>query len=115
MVVGKTPQLISRLLICGFVLLMFVAAIAPPSFADPDNALFDLTGPKIEIEVNRAGKKLGIADVPNLLPGDRLWIHVDLPDDQAVHYLLVVGLPPGHHKSRRRKTGLREPKPGAGK
>ena len=44
----------------------------------------------MEMKVTRAGKKLGIADVPNLLPGDRLWIHVDLPDDQSVHYLLVV-------------------------
>ena len=44
----------------------------------------------MEIEVTRSGNKLGIADVPNLLPGDRLWIHVDLPDDQTVHYLLVV-------------------------
>jgi hypothetical protein len=59
------------------------------SFARADN-VFDLSGPKIEINVTRAGKTLGIADVPNLLPGDRLWIHVDLPDDQAVHYLLVI-------------------------
>src|SRR2546423_13332973 len=55
-----------------------------------DNAAFDLAGPKLEMTVNRGGKTLPIAEVPNLQPGDRLWIHPDLPDDQSVHYLLVV-------------------------
>jgi hypothetical protein len=64
-------------------------AVLRTGFAQPDNT-FDLSGPKMEITVSRAGKALGIADVPNLMPGDRLWIHVDLPDDQAVHYLLVT-------------------------
>ena len=80
----------------GFDLLSFslglafsLLAVARTTCAQPDNG-FDLTGPKLEIDVTRAGNKLGIADVPNLLPGDRLWIHVDLPDDQATHYLLVV-------------------------
>jgi hypothetical protein len=63
--------------------------VAHENFAKPENA-FDLSGPKIEVQVTRSGKKLGIADVPNLQPGDRLWIHVDLPEDQSVHYLLVV-------------------------
>ena len=71
------------------VLMIPMLTIATTSFARPDNS-FDLSGPKIEINVNRAGKKLGIADVPNLLPGDRLWFHVDLPNDQSVHYLLVI-------------------------
>src|ERR1700676_5034482 len=66
---------------------MFV--VEPTSFARPDNA-FDLSGPKIEMHVTRAGKTLAIADVSNLQAEDRLWIHVELPDDQAVHYLLVV-------------------------
>ncbi len=70
-------------------LAIFLFAAVPASFARPDNS-FDLTGPKLEIKVSRAGKSLGIADVPNLLAGDRLWIHADLPDDQSVHYLLVV-------------------------
>ena len=31
-----------------------------------------------------------ISEVPNLLPGDRLWIHPDLPESQATHFVLVV-------------------------
>ncbi len=90
MAVGKMFSWIhSRLVICGFVLAISILGVVPEAFARPDNA-FDLTGPKLEIKVTRTGKTLGIADVPNLLAGDRLWIHVDLPDDQAVHYLLVV-------------------------
>ena len=58
--------------------------------ASADNAAFDLVGPKVEMNVTRAGKTLPIAEVPNLQPGDRIWIHPDLPDDQSVHYLLVV-------------------------
>jgi hypothetical protein len=90
MVVGRTTRrLYSKLLSYGLTLLISMLSVMRTSFARPDNA-FDLSGPKIEIDVTRAGNKLGIADVPNLLPGDRVWIHVDLPDDQAVHYLLVI-------------------------
>lgn len=71
-------------------LLLAVLALASTFGARADNAAFDLAGPKVEINVTRAGKTLPIADVPNLQPGDRLWIHPDLPDDQSVHYLLVV-------------------------
>ncbi len=31
-----------------------------------------------------------IGQVPNLLPGDRLWIHPDLPATQSARYVLVV-------------------------
>jgi hypothetical protein len=55
-----------------------------------DGARFDLTGPKIEVRVTRAGVTLPIASVPNLQPGDRLWLHPDLPPTQSVHYLLVL-------------------------
>jgi hypothetical protein len=51
---------------------------------------FDLAGPKVDVHVQRDGKTLPIAEVPNLLPGDRLWIHPDLPESQSVHYLLIV-------------------------
>ncbi|HWF38950.1 MAG TPA: hypothetical protein VG322_10550 [Candidatus Acidoferrales bacterium] len=60
------------------------------SAALADNAAFDLTGPKIEMKVTRGEKTLPISEVPNLQPGDRLWIHPDFPDDQSAHYLLVV-------------------------
>ena len=55
-----------------------------------DDAAFDLVGPPIKLEVNRGGVKLPISEVPNLAPGDELWIHPELPDDQAAHYLLIV-------------------------
>jgi len=90
MAAGKLLHRIhSRLVSYGLALAISMLGVVGTGFARPDNA-FDLTGPKIEIKVTRAGKTLGIADVPNLLPADRLWIHVDLPGDQAVHYLLVV-------------------------
>ena len=55
-----------------------------------DTAAFDLIGPKVEVRVQREGKTLPIAEVPNLQSGDRLWVHPDLPDDQSVHYLMVI-------------------------
>jgi len=60
------------------------------AFAHADNAAFDLIGPKFQVHVRRAGVTVPIAEVPNLQPGDRLWVHPDLPDTQSVHYLLVV-------------------------
>ena len=58
--------------------------------ARADNAAFDLIGPKFQMHVQRAGVTIPIAEVPNLQPGDRLWVHPDLPDNQSVHYLMVV-------------------------
>jgi hypothetical protein len=53
------------------------------------DARFDLIGPKIDVRVTRDGQTLPIAAVPNLQPGDKLWIHPDLPSSQSVHYLLI--------------------------
>ncbi len=53
-------------------------------------ARFDLVGPKIDVRVTRNSITLPIAQVPTLLPGDRLWIHPDLPPTQSVKYLLIV-------------------------
>ena len=68
-------------------LLLFASPLlraqAPP-------ARFDLTGPKIEVNVTRAGKTLPIASVPNLQPGDQLRLHPDLPATQSARYLLVA-------------------------
>jgi hypothetical protein len=58
------------------------------AFADP--APFDLAGPTVEVRVTRGGKTLPISKVPNLVAGDRLWIHPVLPPGQSVKYLLVV-------------------------
>jgi hypothetical protein len=54
------------------------------------DARFDLTGPKIDVHVTRAGRTLPIAQVPNLQPGDKIWLHPDLPPTQSVHYLLIA-------------------------
>ena len=51
---------------------------------------FDLTGPKIDVHVKRGTMTLPISEAPNLLPGDRLWIHPDLPASQSEHFVLVV-------------------------
>jgi hypothetical protein len=51
---------------------------------------FDLSGPPIEVKVIRGGKSLPISEVPNLLEGDRLWLHADLPANQSAHYLLIA-------------------------
>ena len=58
--------------------------------ASAENAAFDLIGPKVEVRVQRAGTTLPIAEVPNLQPGDRLWLHPDLPDSQSVRYLMII-------------------------
>jgi hypothetical protein len=51
---------------------------------------FDLSGPKIDVHVKRGNVTLPISEVSNLLPGDRLWVHPDLPENQATHFMLVV-------------------------
>jgi hypothetical protein len=53
-------------------------------------ARFDLPGPKIDIRVTRAGVMLPIASVPNLQPGDQIWLHPAFPPDQSAHYLLIA-------------------------
>ena len=58
--------------------------------ARADSAAFDLIGPKVQVRVQRAGKTLPIAQVPNLQSGDRLWVHPDMPDSQSVRYLMVI-------------------------
>src|ERR1700733_8658344 len=55
-----------------------------------DSARFDLAGPKIDVRVTRGGSMLPIAEVPNLLPGDRIWIKADLPPSQSNHLLVIV-------------------------
>ncbi len=71
-------------------LLLALAIVGATTGARAENAAFDLAGPQVEMTVDRAGKTLPIAEVPNLQAGDRLWIHPVLPEDQSVRYLLVV-------------------------
>ncbi|MCU1240157.1 MAG: hypothetical protein JWO71_883, partial [Candidatus Acidoferrum typicum] len=68
----------------------FLVLLCRPPSVRADNAAFDLIGPRIEMKVTRGGKPLPVAEVPNLQPGDRLWIHPDFPEDQSARYILVV-------------------------
>ncbi len=54
------------------------------------DARFDLIGPKIDVRVTRGDQTVPIASVPSLQPGDKIWIHPELPASQSVRYLLVV-------------------------
>jgi hypothetical protein len=73
---------------CGlqYLLMFFLAS----SFLYAEGPPFDLSGPKVDVHVKRGDVTLPISETPNLLPGDRLWIHPDLPESQATHYVLVV-------------------------
>lgn len=55
-----------------------------------DSPAFDLTGPKVDVHVKRGDVTLPIGQVPNLVAGDRIWIHPDFPESQSAHYILVV-------------------------
>jgi hypothetical protein len=79
------PRVLPLVLLCLVSLLL-----APAQHAFADGARFDLAGPKLEVRVTRAGLTLPIAQVPNLQPGDKLWVHPDFPSTQSVHYLMVV-------------------------
>ncbi|MGC9197419.1 MAG: hypothetical protein ACP5E5_00605 [Acidobacteriaceae bacterium] len=53
------------------------------------DARFDLIGPRIDVRVTRGNQTVPIASVPNLQPGDKIWIHPELPESQSVRYLLL--------------------------
>jgi hypothetical protein len=97
-----------RLLLC----LLFLFGMAPTVFGDAHT--FDLVGPRVDMTVERGGKNLPISNVTELQPGDRLWIHVELPGDQSVRYLLVVAFlqgptnPPPEHWFTRLETWNRQ-------
>src|SRR5580698_5183608 len=77
--------------ICRLALLFVAAALfARGPLAHADAAPFDLAGPKVDVRVERKGTTLPISAVPNLAPGDRIWIHPDFPESQTVRYLLIV-------------------------
>jgi hypothetical protein len=69
--------------------LLLLAFLVPHSLY-ADGPAFDLSGPKVDVHVKRGEVTLPIAEVPNLLPGDRLWIHPDFPESQSAHYILIV-------------------------
>lgn len=80
-------------LVSALLPLAIAACLAVPSRAQAGAAganRFDLTGPMIDVHVQRGDKSLPIALVPNLIAGDKVTIHADLPHTQSVHLLLVV-------------------------
>jgi hypothetical protein len=74
-----------------FLLALFILMKGPDVKAQAPGPSFDLLGPKVDVHVKRGETTLPIGQVPNLLPGDRLWIHPDLPTTQSARYVLVVG------------------------
>jgi hypothetical protein len=71
-------------------LLLPLLALAAAILARADPTPFDLAGPSIAVKVTRDGVTLPIAEVPNLLAGDRLSIKPELPSTQSARYLLVA-------------------------
>src|SRR5262245_22217268 len=71
-------------------LVVLTSFLLLPASLRADSSAFDLLGPRIELHVSRNGKQLPIANVANLQPGDRLWLHPDFPADQSARYLLIV-------------------------
>ncbi|MDR3725172.1 MAG: hypothetical protein P4K83_11885 [Terracidiphilus sp.] len=72
---------------CLLYLLLFSLVSAGPHAS---GLAFDLAGPKVDVRVKRGGETLPIAAVPNIMGGDRLWIHPDLPESQSAHFVLVI-------------------------
>jgi hypothetical protein len=70
-------------------LLSFCLLISTGLYA-ADGPAFDLSGPKVDVRVKRGDVTLPIGETPNLMAGDRLWIHPDLPESQSTHFVLVV-------------------------
>ena len=71
-------------------LFLLLLSLLSPLGLQADAPAFDLTGPKIDVHVKRGDLTLPIGQTPNLMPGDRLWIHPDLPESQSTRFVLVV-------------------------
>ena len=71
-------------------LLLFLLCSLVSTGLHADAPAFDLLGPKVDVHVKRGEVTLPISDVPSLQPGDRLWVHPDLPESQSAHYVLIV-------------------------
>lgn len=69
--------------------LLFLGLLCAPLFLRGQNP-FDLAGPKVDVHVKRGDVTLPISQIANLMPGDRLWVHPDLPETQSTHFVLVV-------------------------
>ena len=70
---------------------LLFCCLLPASVHAADTAPpFDLSGPKVDVRVKRGAVTLPVGEAPNLPPGDRLWIHPDLPGSQSAHFVLIV-------------------------
>jgi hypothetical protein len=85
---SRTRKAFSSVVFCS--VLGVMAGFLPATRVYADNAQFDLQGPTLEVKVQRDGRTLPIAEVPNLQPGDRLWLHPVLGEHESVHYLMVA-------------------------
>jgi hypothetical protein len=65
-------------------------AVVITSIAAAAPAPFDLAGPTLEVKITRGTVTLPASQVPNLAPGDKIWIKADLPESQSVGYLMVA-------------------------
>ncbi len=81
-------SLVQKILIQAAI--FYLVAALTTRTAHAQAASFDLTGPRVEMKVSREGKSLPISEVANFQPGDRIWIHPDLPESQSVKYLMIV-------------------------
>jgi hypothetical protein len=70
------------------ILFLLVAGMAGLAHAVP--APFDLAGPMLNVKVTRGSTTLPASQVPNLAPGDKIWLKADLPASQSAHYLMVA-------------------------
>jgi hypothetical protein len=70
--------------------LLLLGLLSFSALLHADNPAFDLAGPKVDVHVRRGDVTLPISETANLMPGDRLWIHPDLPESQSAHFVLVV-------------------------
>jgi hypothetical protein len=69
---------------------LWFLAVLTVAVAHAGPAPFDLTGPVLEAKITRGDVTLPASEVPNLAPGDRIWLKADLPKTQSAHYLLVA-------------------------
>ncbi|HEX3914689.1 MAG TPA: hypothetical protein VHW71_14370 [Steroidobacteraceae bacterium] len=77
-----------KLMIFRCCFLICAISLGAAALAGP--APFDLAGPILEVKITRDGITLPASEVPNLAPGDRVWIKTDLPETQSVQYLMVA-------------------------
>jgi hypothetical protein len=71
-------------------LLLLLGMLCFSVLLEGENPAFDLAGPKVDVHVKRGAVTLPISQIANIMPGDRLWIHPDLPESQSTHFVLVV-------------------------